>query len=197
MSIKLKIASFWLPKFILKKELDNIAIKTTEALINVLKQYAPNKNYKKLFLKGDIEKRRIIMTEAHNNLVQELIGILGYEKAIRVGRKTMFNVGYQLGRDARRRLGVGNNFHDLETAAQILYRVLGIDFKIDNKNGNIIMTVQKCALSKNYTPEACIVLSAADEGVVCGLNENINMQFKDRITEGAPECIACINEVKI
>jgi hypothetical protein len=94
-------------------------------------------------------------------------------------------------------LGVGSSFHDLETAAKILYKILGINFKIENKEGNVIMVVNRCALSKYYSPEACMVLSAADEGVVRGLNENMNMQFKERITEGASECIACITEVKI
>ena len=59
------------------------------------------------------------------------------------------------------------------------------------------MIVNRCDLSKYYSHEVCIILSAADEGVVHGLNENMNMQFKKRITEGASECTACINEVKI
>ena len=41
-----------------------------------------------------------------------------------------------------------------------------------------------------------MILSAADEGVVHGLNENMGMHFKERITEGVSECIACINGVK-
>ena len=198
MSIRLKIASLWFPEFILKRELSNIAIKTTEALISILKQHIPINNYEKeLFLKGTLDERRIIMTKTHNYLIQELIDVLGYEEAVRIGRDALFQVGYRLGREARGKLGVGNSFQDLEIAAKILYRILGIDFKIENKKGNIIMIVKRCELSKNYSPEACIVLSATDEGVVSGLNENINMQFKERITEGGYRCMACINEVKL
>jgi hypothetical protein len=109
----------------------------------------------------------------------------------------MYDVGYHLGQDARRRLGVGDDFKDLQIAAKILYKVLGIEFKIENKEGNIIMIVNRCALSKYYTREACVVLSAADEGVVHGLNENMNMEFKERITDGASECMAFISEAKI
>ncbi|MGZ7069793.1 MAG: L-2-amino-thiazoline-4-carboxylic acid hydrolase [Methanobacterium sp.] len=200
MSIQLKIASFWLPDFILKRELSNVARMTIKGLDDVLKHYAPHKmeeiKKKDELLGESLEDRRTKMTKAHNIRVKALIEVLGYEKAIKVGREAMFNVGYQLGRDARRRLGVGNSFHDLETAAKILYKILGIDFKIENKDGNVIMVVNRCYLSKIYSPETCMVLSAADEGVVRGLNENLNMQFKERITGGASECIACINEVK-
>lgn len=198
MNIPLKIASLWLPDFILKKELDNVAIKTIDGLNDVLKQYAPEKiiDKKDEVLKGSLEKRRAIMTKAHNRRVKALIEELGYENAIKFGREAMFKVGYQLGRDARMKLGVGDDFKDLELAARVLYKILGIEFKMENKGGNIVMVVNRCALSKYYTREACMVLSAADEGVVSGLNENVDMQFKERITEGASECIACINEVK-
>jgi len=200
MSIRLKIASFWLPDFILKRGLDNVAKNTIEVLNDVIRRYTPWRmeeiTEQDEGLKGTVEKRRSIMANAHNKRVKVLIEELGYEEAVKIARKSMFDVGYQLGQDARRRLGVGNSFEDLEAAAKILYKILGIEFKIQNKVGNIIMVVNRRALSKYYTREACIVLSAADEGVVCGLNENMKMQFKERITEGASECIACINEVK-
>lgn len=200
MSIKLKIASLWLPDFILKKELDNVAINTIEGLNNVLNKYAPWKMEEILkedeVLTGTIEERRAIMARAHNNRVKVLIEEFGYEEAVKVARKSMFEVGYQLGQDARRRLGVGDDFKDLQIAAKILYNVLGIEFKIENREGNIIMIVNRCALSKYYTREACVVLSAADEGVVHGLNENLSMKFKERITDESSECMACINEVK-
>ena len=198
MSIRLKIASFWLPDFILKRELDNVAKNTIAGLDDILKQYAPGKIVvNDEILRGDLEERRSIMAKAHNERVKILIQELGHKKAVEIGRKVMFEVGCKLGEEARRKLGNGNNFKDLELAARILYKVLGIKFKIENKDGNIIMVVKRCALSKYYSSESCIILSAADEGVVCGLNENMSMQFKERITEGAHECIACINEVKI
>ena len=200
MSIRLKITSFWLPDFILKKELDKVALLTIDGLDNLLKQYAPlkmqeiaNKDNK---FRGSLEERRTSMAIAHNKRVKALIEVLGYDSAVKVARKSMFDVGYQLGQEARRKLGVGNDFEDIELAARILYKILGIEFKIENKDGNIFMKVNRCSLSEYYSPEACMVLSAADEGVVCGLNEKMNMQFKERITEGASECIACINEVK-
>ena len=214
MSIRLKIASFWLPDFILKRELDNVAMKTIEGLDDILKQYVPGKvvindeilggNRRKLKIFGltnykfvSLEERRSMMANAHNKRVKILIQELGHEKAVKIGRNVMFEVGYKLGQEASRKLGARNSFEDLELAARILYKVLGIEFKIENKDGNMIMVVTRCALSKYYSPESCMILSAADEGVVRGLNENMGMQFKERITEGAHECIACISEVKI
>ena len=198
MSIRLKIASFWLPDFILKRELDNVAMKTIEGLDDILKQYVPGKVViNDEILGGNLEERRSMMANAHNKRVKILIQELGHEKAVKIGRNVMFEVGYKLGQEASRKLGARNSFEDLELAARILYKVLGIEFKIENKDGNMIMVVTRCALSKYYSPESCMILSAADEGVVRGLNENMGMQFKERITEGAHECIACISEVKI
>jgi hypothetical protein len=201
MSLRLKLASIWLPDFILKRELDNVSRKTINGLDDLLREYAPSKmetfikNHE--ILKGKLEQRRSSMAMAHNKRVKILIQELGYEKAVKIGRKSMFEVGFKLGQEARRKLGVGDNFKDLELAAGILYKILGIEFKIENKEGNMFMIVNRCSLSKYYSPESCMILSAADEGVVCGLNKNMGMRFKERITEGAPECIACINEVKI
>lgn len=196
MSIRLKLASIWLPDFILKRELDNVSRKTITGLDDLLKEHASLK-METVTLNGKLEQRRFSMATAHNERVKILIQELGYQKAVKLGRSAMFEIGCKLGKEARRKLGVGNNFNDLETAAGILYKILGIEFKIENKDGNMVMVVNRCFLSKYYSPESCMILSAADEGVVCGLNENIGMQFKERITEGAPECIACINEVKL
>jgi len=200
MSIKLRIVSLWLPDFILKKDLDIIAGNTIEGLNDVIKRYIPWRMEeiveKDEILKGNIEERRSIMANAHNNRVKVLIEELGSKEAIKISRKSMFDVGYQLGKNTRKRLGVGDNFKDIQLAAKIMYKILGIEFKIENEDGNVVMIVNRCDLSKYYTREACIVLSAADEGVVRGLNENMEMQFKERITEGASECIACINGVQ-
>ncbi len=198
MNILLKIVSFWLPDFILKRELDKIALSTINGLDKVLKQYALSKMWKisDKEPRGGLEERRASMAIAHNKRVKALIKELRYENAIKLGRETMFKVGYKLGCEARQKFRIGDNLKDLELAAKILYKILGIEFKIETRNENMIMIVNRCFLSKYYSPEACIVLSAADEGMIHGLNENMKMQFKKRITSGAPECIAHIDKVK-
>ena len=105
----------------------------------------------------------------------------------------MFQEGLFLGGKFRKMLGVGNSTDELITAAKILYEVLGIDFTIEETGINeMIMRVNHCSLAEYYTLETCQVLSAADEGVVQGLNPKMKMSFNKRITNGAPCCLASI-----
>jgi hypothetical protein len=109
----------------------------------------------------------------------------------------MFNEGLSLGTKFKRILGVGDSIDDLFTAARILYSVLGIKFSIkeieeEDEKEKITMVVSHCTLAEYYTPDTCRVLSAADEGVVQGLNPTVNIKFTERITEGRFECLAPI-----
>lgn len=197
MNLKLRIASFWTPKSLLIPEIDRVAEVTVNCLEELLIQFAPEKlksiNDDELIMNGDIENRRRIMAIAHNVRVEALIDAMGYDNALKIGRKALFKAGLQLGREARERLGVGDSLQDLIRAARVLYRVLGIEFQIIKSGDDILMIVNKCSLSIYYLPETCRILSAADEGVVQGLNENINMIFTERMTDGPSECVACIN----
>lgn len=194
MSLKLRIASLWTPKSMLIQELDRVSDETTGALDRLLRQYAPNKldelKRKDIPMNGKLEERRAAMASAHNSRVQALVDQLGLDKAIKIGRKSLYKVGLKLGFEARKRLGVSDDEEDLFRAARILYKVLGISFRVNQRNARTILCIDRCALSNYYSKDACHVLSAADEGVVKGLNSNVDMVFKERITAGAPECIA-------
>lgn len=194
MSIKLDLLSIWTPKSILIQELDRVAELTTECLDELLKEYSPKslKTLENIVKEGDLDERRSLMAENHNVRVNALIEALGYEKAMKVGRDAMFKAGYSLGLEAHKRLGVSENLQDTIKAAQIMYKVLGIEFKVEKLGKNMVLKVEKCSLAAHYSPETCRLTSAADEGVVHGLNENIDMLFKKRITEGAEECKACL-----
>lgn len=197
MSLKLRIASFWMPQSLLIAEIDRVAEVTLKCLDQLLEKYATLKlnsiQKEEPILKGDIGERRKIMAEAHNIRVQALFDTLGGDDALKIGRKALFKAGLKLGRETRKRLGVGNNLQDLIRAARVLYRVLGIEFQVTKSGNEISLLVKKCFLSNYYTPETCKILSAADEGVIQGLNENIKMIFTQRMTEGASECVACIS----
>lgn len=199
MNLKLRIASFWMPQSLLIPEIDNVAYVTIECLDKLLEKYSPEKakivEKKKLVMKGDIEERRKIMATAHNVRVKALIDILGRDDAMKIGRKALFKAGLHLGQEARDRLGVGDSLQDLIRAARVLYRVLGIEFRIVEKDGENLLIVERCSLAAYYAPETCMVLSAADEGVVQGLNKKFHMIFKERMTEGPSECLACITIV--
>jgi hypothetical protein len=214
MGLKLRILSLWTPEWFQKRGLDELAHQTTSGLEKLLDDQAdedlksniPSKSIKHsksnikrhdMVLKGNLDERRKIMATTHNKLVETMVSTMGREKAIKKGRKAMFNEGLSLGAKFKRILGVGNSIDDLFTAARILYNVLGIKFSIkeieeEGKNGKIAMFVSHCALSEYYTPDTCRVLSAADEGVVQGLNPGVKIKFTKRITEGCSECLAPI-----
>lgn len=194
MSIKLKILSIWVPQCLLINELDRVAEVTNECLDKLLEEYPPESLnlLEDLIMEGNLEQRRALMAEGHNARVNALIRVLGYEKAMELGRTALFKAGYRLGLEARGRLGVTENIQDTIKAAQILYKVLGIEFKVEKLEKDMVLRVKRCSLATSYSPETCRMMSAADEGVVHGLNENISMLFKKRITEGAKECTACI-----
>lgn len=197
MSFKLRMASYWMPQFLLIPEIDHVAMVTVNCLDELLLQYAPSKlniiQKDKFQIKGDINNRRKLMATAHNVRVKALIDELGHDDALIIGRKALFKVGLKLGQEARERLGVGDSLQDLIRAARVLYQVLGIEFRIKSSGKEINMVIKKCLLSSYYTAQTCQILSAADEGVVQGLNENIQMKFTQRMTEGPSECIACLD----
>lgn len=196
MNIKIKLLSIWTPQLLLKRELDKVAAVTTECLDELLKEYAPESLHQLegLLMGGNLDDRRALMAEHHNILVNALIESLGYGKAMELGRNALFKAGYNMGLETHEILGLnGENIHETVEGAELMYRVLGIEFKVEKLGKNMVLRVKRCALADHYSPETCRMMSAADEGVVHGLNENINMLFKKRITEGAKECEACIN----
>lgn len=199
MNLKLRMASFWMPSLLLIREIDRVAEVTIKCLDQLLGEFAPEKlrtiQKDELIMKGNIEERRKIMATAHNVRVKALIDTLGCDDAVKIGRKALFKAGLQLGQEARERLNVGESLQDLIRAARILYRVLGIEFRIKKSGDDMLMVVEKCSLATYYSPETCKILSATDEGVVQGLNPNIHMIFKKRMTEGPSECLACITIV--
>lgn len=214
MGLKLRILSYWTPEWFLKRGLNELARSTINGLEEVLSKDNPEYEGAKTLhsiqskshiqLKGNLEEMRINMSRTHNELVESMINSLGRDKAINIGRKAMFKEGLSLGKKFREILGVGDSLEDLISAAKILYKVLGIEFNVKELSkvkgingemateGEILMEVHLCALSEYYNGDTCRVLSAADEGVVQGLNPHIKMKFTDRITEGAPCCLATL-----
>jgi hypothetical protein len=202
MGLKIRLLSLWTPEWFLKRGLDLLAHSTIggleEELIIQDPEYREDpeglKYSSNILLNGNLKERRMIMATLHNELVKTMIDAFGHDDAIIYGRKAMFREGLILGHKFRRILGVGNSLEDLISAARILYKVLGIEFDIKEDDASeIVMAVNHCDLSEYYRPDTCRVLSAADEGVVQGLNPKIKMKFQERITEGASCCLAPIH----
>ena len=207
MGLRLRMLSWWTPEWFLKKSLDLLADSTINGLGKLLNEYSPlendegERNYKlnkkiilkEIILKGELDEKRIEMAKNHNKVVKTLIKIMGPDEAIYRGRKAMYHEGLLLGQRFKRLLGVGEDPKDLINAARIMYTVLGIDFEVEEYGKDeMIMVVTHCSLANNYNSSTCKILSAADEGVVQGLNPNIHMKFVKRITQGHDHCLASI-----
>ena len=195
MGLKLLILSLWTPKYIIRKELENISDRTTTTLEALMSKYAVEKtdtrNQKQQ--RSSIQEQRKAMAQTHAKLVEKLEAAVGHEDAVRLGREALFSVGQDLGIQARRRLGVSDKPKDLTRAAKILYRILGIKFHVewlDNSNAKAI--IDQCALSQQYSKLTCEVLSATDEGVMKGLQPNVTMKFREYMTSGCKTCRADI-----
>ena len=198
MGLRLLILSWWTPRSIISRELDRVDALTTDALETLLNKYSPDNNKKEKSKKeassgGSIKQKRDLMGHKHTDLVNSLVEALGKEEAIRLGREAMFKVGQKLGNETSQKLDVGNSLQNLIRAAKILYRILGIEFEVEQQNpNNAILIVNRCALAENYSELTCQVLSATDEGTIRGLNQNTSMTFTERITGGQPKCKATI-----
>lgn len=188
-----------MPKKRQLKELKEVHFQTNHALDLLLKKkglkttqdHNENQNLNEM----NLEQLRRKMANDHNAKVSRLVTAIGKEKAISESRKKLFEVGVRLGEKVRLELGVRDSISDILKAAKILYKILGINFQTKRLGNNeVVIFVNRCNLSKYYNDDTCRVLSAADEGVVQGLNPNYKMKFQERITSGATKCKA---EIKI
>jgi hypothetical protein len=200
LGLRLRLFSWWTPKSAIYRALVRVDTLTTDALEDLLNKHSSNskdeKPKKETISKESVEKRRDLMAHNHVNLVTSLVEILGNEEAIQLGRETMFKIGETLGREIGQKLGVGKSIKDLIRAAKILYRILGIEFEVEIKSPvSALLIINRCALSTNYSELTCQILSATDEGVIRGLNKNIEMRFIERMTSGLTKCKATIELV--
>ena len=201
MSLRLRLASRWGRGNALLGALERVETLTIGALDALLENRAPaalaGLRGAPGTPAGTLEERRAAMAAAQNARVKALVEELGREEAVRIGREALFPVGVTLGREARKRLDVGDGAEELGRAAAILYRTLGIDFTLEaQEGGGMMMRVHRCALADRYSEEACEILSAADEGVVAGLSPKFRMRFEQRMTGGRSCCLARIWEAR-
>jgi hypothetical protein len=136
----LLLASVWLPNYVLKGELEKVATMTTNALCSLLEEVATNELQKvSTAIKtptGSIEERRAVMATNHSLLLKALSDGIGHDRAVEVGRETLFKVGVRLGKESRKRLGVDDSVEDLLMAARVMYHVLGIRFTFNGEGGD-------------------------------------------------------------
>ncbi len=197
MGLRLLVLNWTTPKFLIRKELENIANQTNTALNALILKYdaetVGTENQEQPRPKSIGEQRKV-MAQTQAKLVETLANAMGHDAAVKAGRETLFSVGQNLGKQARSSLGVGDNPKDLTRAARILYRILGIEFHLEwQDQSSATLIIDRCALAEHYSKTTCEVLSATDEGVINGLQPKLAMKFKEYMTSGCKNCRANIN----
>jgi len=192
-SVRLRLAGRWFPSPVEAWILGRVGRVTNAVLDALLAEHAPEELRRIQSGEGRLPRRiaarRARMAQGHARRVLALTDALGEERAVELARATLFPVSVALGREARRSLGVGDALGDVARAARILYRALGITFRLD-PGPPTRLVVERCALAQHYGSLTCRALSAVDEGVLAGLNPRLRMAFADRLTDGRPACIA-------
>jgi hypothetical protein len=100
----------------------------------------------------------------------------------------LFAAASALGSGYRLRLGVCG-FRDAMAAARLIYAGLGIELR-GGPDGEV--EIRRCAFAAFYTPQVCALISALDRGLLAGLTRGAELQFRERLTEGASACRACV-----
>ena len=194
MSLRLRLLSHWTPHFMMVREIERVRSCTDASLDALLAEHVPEALAEEPEMAGPgAPERRAAMARSHERKVRALVNAVGRERAIALGREALFRTGMELGKDARHRLGARETKEDLMRAAGVLYRILGIEFVIMAGQECERMEVTRCALSAHYSPEACAILSAVDEGTISGLNPGASMRFREHITDGCPRCVAIVD----
>jgi hypothetical protein len=197
MSFRLKVASALASRSTLGRELARVAEVTTAVLDELLEEHAPGAIER---VRGEdrvdrdnLEELRGAMADDHVRRVHALVEAVGEEEAVREGRRRMGPAGERLGAEARVRLDIDDSPDDLVAAAKLLYKVLDIEFEAEeHSDGSVTLHIGRCGLTQGYDGLTCRLMSAADEGMIRGLNPRARMEFRHRMTEGANECLADI-----
>ena len=114
---------------------------------------------------------------------------LGDAKLAAFVRERLGAEALALGRTVRRLLP----WADGMWLAQVLYRGIGIELA-----GELFGTLRfdRCSFAERYTPGNCWLMSAFDEGILCGITGRAEARlcFACRLTEGAAFCEARFGE---
>jgi hypothetical protein len=82
---------------------------------------------------------------------------------------------------------------DAMAAARMVYGLLDIDLR---GTGHGEITVRRCPFSEVYSADVCRLVGALDSGLLAGLSGGDRLEFTQRITEGAPCCLARLHPRK-
>ncbi len=108
-------------------------------------------------------------------------------------KSRLYQATFLLGQKLRADFKIHNIKETMEMS-QIIYKILGINFKGD-RAGNIL--IARCFFSHYYSREVCRVISSLDEGLLAGLSGGLQLNFSRRITEGSDCCQARLAQKRV
>ncbi len=173
MKLFFKIAQWYVPAFLKKKELTKLFNITAESFgcsapsitdlsfADSLVQYA--------------QFTRTLAEQAQNGS--------SYREHI---QDQFYRHSYELGNIYRKKFHIATLTEAMD-ACRILYRILGIDFR-STEDGKI--EIRSCYFSTYYTASTCRLISFLDAGLMAGLSGGGRLNFSQRITEGYHCCCA-------
>lgn len=174
MKLVLKLLDWYTPGFFKRQALSELYRATAHAFGFAMPSIA------RLPFQEQLQSYAIFTTEQAEQAWE------GKESLSRLQARLHHNA-YRLGQRLRERFGL-DQLQDAMTLARILYRIIGIEFS-GSPQGEI--SIRSCYFSRFYSPQVCLLISALDEGLLCGLAGGGKLTFTERITEGAPACKAC------
>lgn len=173
MSLLLQIANIYVPAFVKRKYFTRLFSATAEAFHTHLPNMSGWK-YDRF-----LQEYAVFTRKESDELFRQGIDIEPV-------KKSLFDGAMQLGSELRRILKVRTR-RDIMLAGRMLYRMLGIDFRM-NPEGEI--TIGRCYFSKFYSAETCRLISSLDAGILAGISGGGKLVFINRITEKADSCHA-------
>jgi hypothetical protein len=172
MNIRLKAASVFLPPPLRRKKLNQLFRLTAQAFQSEMPDLAGLGLEECLHLYG-----------VYTGEEAEKVLAGGDVQAVET---RLFQNAYWLGKDFRRSLRP-RTVPEIMTAAGILYKALGIEFRGD-ADGRIV--IRSCFFSRYYSRKVCEFMSALDRGILSGLSDGGELTFIQRLTEGKDCCLA-------
>lgn len=173
MNARLRLAGIYLPAGLRKRKIGELLRLTGRAF------GVPAPSVEGLSLGG----MRRVYAEFSRALADRALG--RPEELEAVGRR-LFDEAERLGREIRAELRVASP-REVMAAARILYR--GLDIDLSGEPGGAIV-VRRCSFSRTYTAGVCRLISRLDAGLLAGLAGGGELEFTERLTEGAGCCRA-------
>ncbi len=172
MSLRLSAARIFLPPFLRKKYLGKLFGLTAEAFGVPVPAFEGTSDEARLRLFASFTRENALRILAAGNAG--------------AGGERLYRNARAFGDELRRSLGV-RTFADAMTAARVLYRAIGIDFK-GAPDGTVV--IRSCRFAAAYTAEICGFISSLDRGILSGLAGGGDLRFVGRLTEGNDSCRA-------